>query len=176
MRNLILIILVLLVNTTFAQKDSSNNIKTKSERKDSLELKTTKNSLNNYNPREKRRLGVSGVIGGQSIFVSLSLDYFVTPNLNIEAGAGAVGGYIGMKYHLDSVMNDPRWNPYIGASFSVVEAFLDASELNNILYIPVGIQYIGNKGFSIAVEVAGLTPNSWTTTWGALRIGYHFKI
>ena len=176
MKKIILISLLLLVNIIFAQENNSNT-KTK-EIKDSLELKTVNNNLNKYNPREKRRLGVNGVIGGQSVILSLSLDYFVTPNINIEAGGGMIGGYVGMKYHIDGIMNDVRWHPYFGASFAVVESFSFGGEtrLENFLYIPFGFQYIGNKGFSIAGEVARLTPNSWTTAWGAIRIGYHFKL
>jgi len=51
------------------------------------------------NPRIKRPLGLSINLGGPTFIASASVDYFILPALNIEAGGGIWGYYVGPKYH-----------------------------------------------------------------------------
>jgi hypothetical protein len=52
---------------------------------------------NAENIRKSRPLGVAANLGGGSL-LGVSVDYFIIPQLNIEAGVG-LSQYIALKYH-----------------------------------------------------------------------------
>ena len=117
------------------------------------------------------------VVGGPSAILSLSVDYFISPSFNLEAGLGIFGYYGGVKYHLFGDKKGKNWTPYIGVSATriVLSGFFNIDKTG--LYIPVGIQYIATRDFSFGVEAAAFYvegTNTLPPVWGALRFGYHF--
>lgn len=83
--------------------------------------------------RKLNRFGVGGALGGPGALYSLNLDYYATPNIDIEAGGSYIpfyssssgnrwdffSAFIGVKYAFWG--NDPgqRWSPYVGAFATV---------------------------------------------------------
>lgn len=136
------------------------------------------------NPREDNRFGINTTFGGPTILVSLSLDYFITPSINLEAGFGFFGIFGGIRYHIFGNRDRINWTPYIGL-YSIRALSFDSPNfifLPNIevipgLYIPLGIQYMGNYGFTIGLEIAKITANienNLPSITGAIKIGAHF--
>lgn len=136
--------------------------------------------FNSLNPRIENRFGANINILGPSILLSLSIDYFITPDINIETGFGIIGYFGGIKYHIFGTKADKNWTPYVGlyaTHIPEINFFGDSKSARSGLYVPVGIQYMGIGGFTFGVELAGLTVKDiagGTAFWGALKIGYHF--
>ncbi len=175
MKKIGLLAILLLANIVLAQTNKKENDVDNSKIKDSLELISYKKETNHFNIRKERKFGVNTVIGGESIILSVSLDYFVTPTLNIGIGFGIIGFYAGAKYHFRGDIDNLKWSPYVGVSGVALGALNGNSTAE--LYLPLGIQYIGNKGFSISIEAAALSFNSYDVfpVWGAIKVGYRFK-
>jgi hypothetical protein len=126
------------------------------------------------NPRKAHPFGISAVALGPSGALSLSLDWFVVPTINVEAGAGLFGYYGGAQYHFQGNENK-NWTPYAGGYLIEYMEILGSDYSG--AYVPVGMQYLGNKGFRFAIEVAYVNiPNNdhATNVWGALKLGFHF--
>lgn len=137
------------------------------------------------NPRNNR-FGVNINMGSPTFVLSASLDYFITSSVNIEAGAGLLGAFGGMKYHFFGSKNTANWTPYLGLyiarNLTDFDIFGSSSGdvWNTNLYFPVGFQYISKYGFTFGAEFAGriLVPELAATQipfWGAIKFGYHFK-
>ncbi len=177
MKRIVLIVVLLLTNIVFSQKNRKENDVETFIIKDSLELSNSKKVTNHYNIRKERKLGVNAVLGGESIMASVSLDYFVTSTLNIGIGFGLIGGYVGAKYHFRGNIDDLKWTPYIGVSGIRVAGIMGGDSKSGV-YFPAGIQYIGNKGFSFSIEAAALSiinRDDEPPIWGAIKTGYRFK-
>jgi hypothetical protein len=183
MREFIIILIVLVSNNLLAQdmmtkSDGYDNIESPDVNK--IENKSGKeNPVESTNPRLTNPFGVNINIGGPSILISVSLDYFITPSLNIEAGIGLIGSYGGLKYHFNGNKDDKNWTPYLGVYAAHIPeiTFFFTTPARNGVYIPLGIQYIDNKGYTFGVEVAGITIRDiadGTNVWGAVKLGYHF--
>jgi len=115
--------------------------KVKPRKRHKIKYRSSKNS-----PRIIKPLGINITAGGPSL-AGLSLDYFITPFLNIEAGGGYYGVFSGLKYHIAAYRNDP-WTPYFGIQGTY------GFEGKAGIYIPGGFHYIGNFGFSFSFEFA----------------------
>lgn len=135
-------------------------------------------SVENSNPRINNRFGINANLGGSSLLLSFSLDYFFTPNVNVEAGAGIFGYYGGVKYHINGNKPEKNWTPYVGLNIIHIPeiTLFSTTEARNGLYIPLGLQYLSNNGFTFGTEIAGLVlSGAKTPVWGAIKIGYHFS-
>jgi hypothetical protein len=122
------------------------------------------------NPRIINRLGLNVNLGGPTMFLSLSLDYFVTRNLNIETGIGIFGYFGGIKYHLFRKKAKDNWNPYLGL-------YVNHFGETNSIYIPVGIQFVKNNGFTYGFELAArkfIIESRDIYRSGAIKFRYHF--
>lgn len=128
------------------------------------------------NPRAERRFGIGIQLGGPTMICSAQIDYFITPRINIEAGAGLVGYYSGVKFHL----SQSSWSPYLGAKVTFLPELklFGGSSMNPGLYAPFGIQYMNREGFTFAFEAALLLTDSisWAIEpiWAGVKFGYHF--
>jgi len=143
----------------------------------SINLLAQETFVDKNNPRSSNRFGINANLGGPSLLLSLSLDYFFTPNINVETGAGIFGYYGGVKYHINGNVAEKNWTPYIGLNIIHIPeiTLFSTTEARNGLYIPIGIQYLGNSGFTFGTEIAGLVlDGAKTPVWGAIKIGYHF--
>jgi len=129
------------------------------------------------NPKTEKRFGVNVNLLGPSLLLSASIDYFVTPKINIETGTGLIGSFGGIKYHWSGNQSESEWTPYAGLFVALIPkiSFFTTVPARTGLYIPVGMQFMSNGGFTFGAEIAGLVlDKSKTPVWGALKIGYHF--
>jgi hypothetical protein len=129
------------------------------------------------NPRLSNPFGVNFNLGGQTLALSLSVDYFVTSKINVELGTGIIGTFGGLKYHINGDKNDKNWTPYVGLYLTHMPSkqlfyFGSPTEQKSFLYFPLGIQLNKNKGLTFGAEIAGTTNEK--LFWGALKFGYHF--
>ena len=143
---------------------------------DTLSIKSGENKyLIKSNPRLSNPFGININLGGQTALLSLSVDYFVTSSLDIEAGAGLMGTFGGLKYHFDGANNDKNWTPYLGVYLANIMnmTYVGNSNPRNCIYTPLGIQFQKNKGLTFGAEIA-YTSLTKMNVWGGLKFGYHF--
>jgi len=137
------------------------------------------------NPRVKRPMGLSFNLGGPTYIASVSLDYFLLPVLNIEAGGGVWGYYLGPKYHFNGYNNKNKTTSYAGILFTAYPS-LDIGpswgrgkrETSYGVYVPIGLNTISNTGHTFSIEIAYNSMNKQFTSfplWFSLKWGYHFK-
>jgi hypothetical protein len=153
-----------------------------------IALFLTSSNIFSQNPREDLSLGFSTTLGGPTAILSVSLDYFIMPTLNIEGGIGLFGYYGGAKYHFFGNTNS-NVTPYIGRFLVGLRAFdLTNGKTHGVFYLPIGAQYISNRGFKIGLEAATFVVpkrlNEFINpdfefgfgfrVWPALKIGFHF--
>jgi len=180
MKKSVIFILTVLIVMLFSNTVLAQDISSKKDGKQNKHESENEELSNNLNPRVENPFGVNINILGPSVLLSLSIDYFVTPNINIETGLGIAGYFGGIKYHMFGERVDKEWTPYAGLYVTHIPAisfFGDSKSSRNGLYLPVGIQYMSNGGFTFGAEVAGLTVKDiagGTAVWGAIKIGYHF--
>ena len=130
------------------------------------------------NPREENRFGFNYLnLGSPSILLSLSVDYFVTPSVDIEVGAGLIGYYGGIKYHFMG-NSEKNWTPYLGAFGGTIAKInlTGGDKSQGIIYFPLGMQYTSDGGFTFGIEAAGIIVDSQNSVpiWGAIKLGHHF--
>ena len=192
MKKIIIILLIsnnLLAQDVLTESFGSENLETLNysfSKKDLTKIEENKTQIAwGSNPRNNR-FGVNINMGSPTFLLSASLDYFITSSVNIEAGAGFVGAFGGMKYHFFGSKNTANWTPYLGLfiarNLTDFDIFGSSSgdDWNTNLYFPVGIQYISKYGFTFGAELAGriLVPELAAALfpfWGAIKFGYHFN-
>ena len=196
MKKIFIILLIsnnLLAQDVLTESFGSENLETLNDsfsKKDLLKIEENKTQIaRGSNPRNNR-FGVNINMGSPTLLLSASLDYFITSSVNIEAGAGLLGAFGGMKYHFFGSKNTANWTPYLGLYIArnltdvdaiINEIFgLSSSFWNTNLYFPVGFQYISKYGFTFGAEFAGriLVPElaaAQIPFGGAIKFGYHFK-
>ena len=131
---------------------------------------TVKAQSDTLNRREQRPFGISVNILGPTLVTSLNLDYFFSKNFSLEAGAGAIGYYAGVKVYFGKKTRTCM--PYIGATYSNVIFTGDDGGIYPFLYLPVGYHFVGKKGFNFSAEIAAMQPD--ILFYGQLRVGYRF--
>ena len=199
MKKIFIILLIsnnLLAQDVLTESFGSENLETLNDsfsKKDLLKIEENKTQIaRGSNPRNNR-FGVNINMGSPTLLLSASLDYFITSSVNIEAGAGLLGAFGGMKYHFFGSKNTANWTPYLGLyiarNFTDVDAWFieifgssssSFKAINTNLYFPVGFQYISKYGFTFGAEFAGriLVPElaaAQIPFGGAIKFGYHFK-
>ena len=193
MKKIFIILLIsnnLLAQDVLTESFGSENLETLNysfSKKDLTKIEDNQAQITLDNPRLDNRFGVNINIGSPTIGFSVSFDCFITSSVNIEAGIGLFGAFGGMKYHFSGSKNTANWTPYLGLFYGA-NLSLESDAYTN-LYVPLGLQYTGNKGFVFAVEIAGIFvvkelndyssffPNSSeiliSPVWGAIKLGYH---
>ena len=194
MKKIFIILLIsnnLLAQDVLTESFGSENLETLNDsfsKKDLLKIEENKTQIaRGSNPRNNR-FGVNINMGSPTLLLSFSLDYFITSSVNIEAGAGLFGAFGGMKYHFFGSKNTANWTPYLGLFYAYNLSIFNNKNTN--LYVPLGLQYTSNEGFTFGVELAGrflityannsyslldYSPDYIVPLWGAIKFGYHFK-
>ena len=119
---------------------------------------------NSQNMRRDYKFGQNISVFGPT-YLSYSIDYFATPNINLEVGVGTKGSHSrsrgvttggifgGLKYHF---FGNKEWKatPYIGfyASKLLKDDIESAHKTYLLLYAPIGVQYINSKTFTFSFE------------------------
>ena len=135
--------------------------------------------ITSNNPREQNPLGINFSLGSPVFIASLSIDYFISSTINLEVGGGLIGVYGGVKYHFQG-NKDKNWTPYTGVylvGIPTITFLFNTTNSHMDIYVPLGIQYIGNGGFTFAFEGAASYSNSRDNKllpYGALKLGFHF--
>jgi hypothetical protein len=135
------------------------------------------------NPRDERPTGISFYGGGPPLLASVSLDQFVSPKVSIEAGAGAFGVYAGGRYYFKGDLADKRWTFNTGF---LLAGYGETVGTDYLTFLPIGYQYIGERGFNFAIEglvvgesLAGLLLGQGLISylipiWPGIKFGYRF--
>jgi len=180
----------LLAQDVLTESFGSENLETLNysfSKKDLTKIEDNQAQITWGNPRLNNRFGVNMIMLGPSLVLSGSLDYFITSSVNIEAGIGLFGAFGGMKYHFSGSKNTANWTPYLGLFYGA-NLDIEIDSYTN-LYVPLGFQYTGNKGFIFAVELAGRfllndryenndsffssDYSDFIPIWGAIKFGRH---
>lgn len=151
---------------------SSNIIKAQ----DTLSVRSGENKyMIKSNPRLYKPFGINIYILGPTMVSSLSVDYFLTSSLNVEAGVGLIGTFGGLKYYFDGANKDKNWTPYLGVYLArdMVGSIWGGGDFKNSIYTPLGIQFQKKKGRTFSAEIA-YTNIGVLHVWGGLKIGYRF--
>jgi len=140
-------------------------------------------------------LGLSLNLGGPTYVASASLYYFVLPELNLEAGGGIWGYYLGPEYHFGGFAENEKTTLYTGLVLCALPPSPNnkwpsgGNEISNSwtippqkthfgVYVPVGFNTIYRNGYTFAFEIAFNSINKEFTSfplWFSLKFGYHFK-
>jgi hypothetical protein len=126
------------------------------------------------NPRLSSPFGININLFGQTEYLSLSVDYFVTSSLDIEVGTGFYGTFGGLKYHFFGAKNDKNWTPYLGVYLARIPHIIDSEGSTTHVYIPLGIQLHKNNGRTFGVELAYRSFSNYNSYIPAFKFGYHF--
>ena len=137
--------------------------------------------------RLDRRFGVSLKVMGTTVPVGIAFDYFITSHLNAEVNFiylskswHSLGG--GLKFHFIGAREAVKWSPYIGIDFAYGTYDLeDVLDEKFWLYVPLGVNYIGDNGFNFAVDIGvldadlkNIDPNDNLRIMLSLKIGHRF--
>ncbi len=143
---------------------------------DGFKDKKDKFKLNN---RVKYPAGFNLYGGGAVGLAALSFDYFITPKLSLEVGAGVrnfdsdLGFTFGGRYHFFG-KTPINVTPYIGVYSGFEHTGSDFRNYN--LYIPFGIHRVKRNRFTWSIEV-GYQRNSYEPSqkfFGGGRLGFRF--
>lgn len=123
------------------------------------------------NLRKEKPFGIALNLLGPSSVVSLSVDYYITHKVNIEAGAGLFGSYGGSTYHFNGD-KPQKWTLYTGLYRANIGFIADRL---NIIYLPVGYEFIDPGGSAYNAEVAyAHVFGGKSFIWGGIKLGFHF--
>ena len=108
--------------------------------------------------QRQQRLGLAIIFGGALLIGGFTADYFISNRINVELSLfptleeyNGIGG--GFKYYFKSLKKQIKWHPFIGAQISDINTDLDYGIGNSprddvlVVYFPIGIHYMGWKGF-----------------------------
>ena len=125
------------------------------------------------NRRSQMKTGIGLQLIGPTNVAAIEVDYFITHNFNVEAGAGFYGVYASAKYYFGKADEAKPLAPYLGFTYKLPE--LLTGDSHGVFYFPLGIQLITKGGFTFAPEFAiKRVYSEGTGLWAALRFGYHF--
>lgn len=134
------------------------------------------------NPRGLYKTGYDIRLLGPTPLLSISMNYFVSQNINLEAGIGLIGAFGGIEYYYGKKEKRNLAVPYAGLKigYMTLPDIVGGSENWGkfaTVYLPVGLQLMTMSGFHISLE-GGLfaTFGSFrnATPWGSLKIGQNF--
>jgi hypothetical protein len=127
----------------------------------------------------QRNGGLSANLGGPSLFFSLNMDIFLSPNISLEVGAPLQllikGVYGGIKFHLPIAAQKRSFQSfYVGGIISTISS--DLIDDRTFAYIPIGFHATYKNGFIFSIELAYLNKfrSNETHIWGQIRLGERF--
>ena len=132
------------------------------------------------NPRKSMPLGISAGFAGEvtsgGSMVLLSADYFVMPQIDLEASLGTSdlsGGLYfaaGPRFHINTRYSVHRLTPFTG----VLGGYYYGDP---VIQLPAGLQYITKAGLSVSLSINELISfESWQATFIELRAGWRFRL
>jgi len=143
------------------------------------------------NPRKEFPVGINGYLGGPGGIFGISIDAFVIPAINLEAGMGlsfdGKNYFGGVKYHTEAESNS-NWSLFSGIIMTVAPYDDDSNpckiktKYGGLAYLPVGIQYISDRGFTFGFEFAGIIDKNLAIfdnhlmPWFGIKLGIHFSL
>jgi len=149
--------------------------------------KPTKNKHTAEETINKNIININSLGPTQSL--SISYSRIVKKNYMLEIGLGFFGYYVGAKYNHWFNLQEPKISAYFGSLFSYCTYFtvVKSYEITipalegptNQIYLPFGIQFLGEGGFSLALETAKVIyleekGDEYFRIIPTLKIGYHF--
>ena len=139
----------------------------------------------NQNPRYLKRFGISAgfVPGINENNITLTLDYFIIPQIDIEVTYGSDFyrdlSYFtcGSRFHANTDLSAKRFTPFTGLIYG-------SSFEEEFFQIPVGISFITKTGFSTSLNLNATLHNKTRIyyyvppqrTIVEFRIGWRFKV
>ncbi|HUX95369.1 MAG TPA: hypothetical protein VMV47_06525 [Bacteroidales bacterium] len=134
--------------------------------------------MGNQNPRKDKPLGIS--IGGakwissSGLMFTSTMDYFLTPQVDMEVNMGADSKQIlylsaGARLHINSNYSENRITPFTGALFGY-------EYHNGFFQIPLGVNYIHKTGINISLSVNEMIFIDQYQTTIELRGGWRFRL
>ena len=146
-----------------------------------IEYKNGYTDLMGYqNPRKSMQLGISAGYGGDirsgGSLALLSVDYFIIPQVDLEANIGTsdLSGEFyyagGSRFHINSTLSEHKLSPFTGILGG--QYYGDA-----FIQIPAGISYVSMKGLNLSLSINEMISfSSWQTTFIELRAGWRFRL
>ncbi|MEN8117430.1 MAG: hypothetical protein ABFS16_10650 [Bacteroidota bacterium] len=136
--------------------------------------------MGNQNPRHYRPFGINtGMMIGlndEVAYYIVNMDYFITPQIDLQVNIGSEvegGSYFsaGSRFHLNSNYSANRLTPFTGL-------LVGAEYGEGFIQVPVGVNYIGERGFNISLSVSEVfyPKDEWQTTFAELTLGWKFKL
>jgi hypothetical protein len=136
------------------------------------------------NLRDLYESGLSLDIGGVA-FGGASFDTYLSNKLNLELSLGVIAG-AGLNFHFKGDDPDVRWSPYIGAHGGIIpeidiDLFGDDDDDTTVrpnVYLPLGVHYISDSGFSLALEIGYMhafgndESDPFDIPWFGCKIGF----
>ena len=134
--------------------------------------------LGNQNPRKEKPFGIS--VGGikwlymSGLISSMTMDYFIIPQLAAEVNAGADASQVlyfsaGARAHVNSNYSKFRLTPFTGLLFGREYG-------DEFIQIPLGMNYIHKSGINISISVNEMIFSNQYQTTIELRGGWRFKL
>lgn len=134
--------------------------------------------MGNQNPRKNKPFGIS--IGGgkwissSGLMFTSTMDYFVTPQINMEVNTGADSYSLfyfsaGTRLHINSNFSENKITPFTGALFGYEYG-------NEFVQIPLGINYIHKSGINFSLSINEMIFSNQYQTTIELRGGWRFKL
>jgi hypothetical protein len=132
------------------------------------------------NPRKSMQFGISSGYGaditsGGSLAL-LSVDYFIIPQIDLEANIGTsdLSGELyyagGSRFHVNSALSEHKLSPFTGILGG--RYYGDA-----FIQIPAGVSYVSKKGLNLSLSINEMISfSSWQTTFIELRAGWRFRL
>jgi hypothetical protein len=152
----------------------------KTNRITKIEYKNGYTDLMGYqNPRKNRPLGINagyaaGLTSG-GVLYSATVDYFVLPQIDLEANIGTSdlsgGMYFsaGSRFHLNAGYSGHKLTPFTGLLAGYYYG-------DGIVQIPAGINYLTKIGINASISINEMISfKAWQATFLEFRLGWRFK-
>ncbi len=134
--------------------------------------------MGNQNPRKEKPLGIS--IGGAKwissagLMFTSSMDYFLTPQVDLEVNMGADSQQIlylsgGARLHINPNYSEKRITPFTGLLFGY-------EYRDGFIQIPLGVNYIHKSGINISLSVNEMIFLDQYQTTIEFRGGWRFRL
>lgn len=130
--------------------------------------------------RLSRPFGLYVEFLGPTATSSLSAQFFLGRYFSMSSGLGPYHFYVGSAVHIPVASLGVKWHPYLGFRYSKRKVVGEEDDIGDIIYVPVGMQYVGFRGFGFAAEIAASNiqyerkPDLLTIFIG-LKVGFHLR-
>jgi hypothetical protein len=123
--------------------------------------------------QQRKPFGISANLGGPTLAASISAIYYLHHYLKAEVGGGLLGYFAGATLHYRNDHFNDNWTAYAGIYYSQTAVIFGNTDHESGIYCPIGMQFVNNKGFGFAPEIAyRVSPELHHTIWAALKFSY----